>query len=189
MTETDLEEGGRDALPWAGPEYAVIAILVVVGLVALGGLADGIYLAFNAFSPFVDPFTIAWSAVTLGASWAEPFLALFVLGAAGICWWQADRWADEVEAPSAMLEPARGYIQRAQRTSSWALWGLALTAVGSTAGLVATVGLVVLSGPAQTSYTSRLISEVASTLAVFVIAAIGWLVVRETRRTGVSEEE
>lgn len=184
MAEVALEEEANSALPWAGPEVVAVAVLVTVGLLALGGLAEGIYVATSNSQPFVDPFANVWNSITFGASWAEPLLALFLLGATGVCWWHVDRWSDDVDDSSGVLEPAQGYIRRAQRIASWGLGGLSLTVLGSVTGLIANIGIVVLSHSIGVA-GSRVIGAVANTTAVLAIGVAGWLVVRETRRMAV----
>jgi len=184
VAEVALEEGANSALPWVGPEVVAVAVLVTVGLLALGGLAEGIYVATSNSQPFVDPFANVWNSITFGASWAEPLLALFLLGATGVCWWHVDRWSDDIDDSSGVLEPALGYIRRAQRIASWALGGLSLTVLGSVAGLIANIGIVVLSQSIGVA-DSRVIGAAASTTAVLAIGVAGSLVVRETRRMAV----
>lgn len=167
--------------PWAGPEIAVVAVLVAFAALVLGGLAAGIDSAAAQSPPFgaLEP---TWTAVQLGASWAGPLIAAVLLAATGLCWWQVDRWVDDARQSMPVRHPARGYVERALVLGSWAVRGLVLTAMAAVAGLVATIAYDVEAHLNQVG-VSRVFGVAASVIGVAVMTVAGAVILRESMRT------
>lgn len=136
-------QGGSGADPptWEVPELIAVAVLASVALVAVGGLVTGITRSFSSTAPFSSSQDI-WSAIELGAEWANVVLAAVVLGVLGVCWWQLEAWREVREEPEDedALSEALGHMQRTRWIISWAMIALGVTAAGSVAGFVAQVG-------------------------------------------------
>ena len=181
MTERTTEDR-TDALPdgnslaWEAPEITGGAILVAFFVTVVGGLAMEIDVSASQQAPFFDPMENVWNAVQFGSSWAEPLLAIILLGVVGICWWQVDTWSEELDEESQEGSVALGHLRRARCISQWALGGLILTATGSIAGLIALIGLNVPLHAGQVTWT-RVIGVGAATAATVVIVVAGLVVV------------
>jgi hypothetical protein len=171
LDELPPEESDRDArLEWEVPEIVAGTILVSVAILPIGGLATGIARDVATYGQ-VFPSGLfnqqVWSAVSLGAEWASPFVALILLGVVALCWWQWQGWSEVIEDPERVDEAseALGHLRRAQRTAMWARVVLIVTALGAIAAFVAQVG--VTSG----FQASLDIFDGVETLAVFVLLA------------------
>jgi hypothetical protein len=166
------------ALAWEVPEIVAVAILAAFFVIVVGALATGIYV-ITTQSPGlgVDPMANTWNAISFGASWAEPLLAVIVLGVIGLCWWQVEAWSEEIEADAEEPSGAFGHVRRARQISRWALLSLLVTAIGAVAGLIAQVGLNVLGHFGPVTWV-RFIGVVASVIAVLIVAVAGLLVVQ-----------
>lgn len=148
---------------------AAVAVLVAVGLLVMGGLATGIAAAAGAreaFGPGAGAAT-AGSSIQLGAVWAEPLLAIVLLGVLGVCWWQVDAWSGALND----TDPAEvaGHIRRGRQIALWVNAALVLTFAGSAADFA---GLLLTNshpGNLTSLIWSRDIYEAASVLAVAVI--------------------
>ena len=147
MTEpTTSEHSGVGAArdggspPWEAPEIVAVAILVAFFVVVIGALATGIDIGTTTSLPFSDPLMNTWNAVQFGTTWAEPLIAIILLGVVGLCWWQVDAWTDGTGADDEDAPTAFGHIRRARRISLWAVSSLIITTVGAIAGMVALVG-------------------------------------------------
>lgn len=185
----DVDEGGSafGAPPWSPPEVAVVAVLGAVAVLALGGLAMGIDVAASTMSPYPDSLIGAWDSVTYGASWAGPVLAMALLAGAGVCWWQADRWADDAggDTDDDAAQAARRYVARAQRLAVWNVAGMTVVTLAAFALCAAVVGIDVASHAPQQAW-ARVIGVAADAAAVVVVQACGIAVVRGTQRIGQS---
>jgi hypothetical protein len=174
VVDDEREREAQGRLPWAVPEVAGASILIAFGLLVLGGLVSGIDLAATNQPALGNSLIPIWTSVASGASWAEPLLAIALLGATGLCWWQADRWADDANDS----EDALAYIRRARSLGNWMLGALGFTALGSIASLVAAVGLDLPSNTGQVGW-SRVTEACAVTIAVIAIAVGGLMIVRD----------
>lgn len=195
--DEDVRGLGSGAPPWSAPEAAAVAVLSAVGVLALGGLAMGIDVAATSASPFPATSIVVWDSITYGASWAGPVLAMALLAVAGVCWWQADRWADDAagngidgtedtEGTDDLAgERARWYVARAVRLAVWDVAALALVTAAAVALVVAVVGIDAASHAGQPGW-ARLIGVAAEALAVVVVSACGVAVARSTQRIGAS---
>lgn len=198
------EDAGRPAPgapPWSAPELAAAAVLAAVGVLALGGLAMGIDVAATTASPYPGSLVDTWDSITYGASWTGPVLAMAVLAVAGLCWWQADRWAEDAADGSPAADDAgagdpttddeadhaagtaRWYVARAMQLALWALAALALVALASLALLAAVVGIDVAAPVGQQGW-ARVIGVSADALAVLVVSGCGAAVARSALRIG-----
>jgi hypothetical protein len=149
-----------------------MAILVSVALLATGGSVTGIARALSTAGvtfPGGDS-QLAWIAVSSGAGWATPVVAVLLLAVVGLCWWQLQAWTEVIEepAPDDDLSDALRHIGRAHLIARLALVGVALTAVGAVALLAAQVATSV--GLPDGDWTVT-ISAVASFLAAGALLA------------------
>jgi len=165
------------------PEAAAVAILVAFFAIVVGGLAAGI-IASTAPQVPLDQLQNAWNAITFGASWAEPLLAVALLGAVGLCWWQTQGWSEVLEADTEtgdeVLE-AVGHLRRARQIALWGLGGLVVTEIGAVVGFVAIVALNVSAHSGRLVW-ARVIGSGADLVAVVVISAGGFVVVTRLLR-------
>ena len=173
-----IDAGSSQRVPWEVPEIAAVAVLIAIGALILGGLATGIVTATSAETPYSGLSQATWTAVTLGAAWASPILAIVVLGVMGLCWWQTDTWEDQVldGVPFAV-----GHLRRAQHIATWAVAGLLISVAAAVADLVAVVGFY-LPDHAPQLLAARVIPVAASGIAVLVIAGAGLVIFRNLRR-------
>ena len=166
-------------LAWEVPEAAAVAVLVTVGVLMVGGLMAGIAASTTSYGGITPSGLVVGNAISYGATWAEPLLAIALLGAIGLSWWQIEAWTDASEPddePLRLVEVA-GHIRRAHRISQWTRAALLLVCAGA-ATLV--VGSIVLStggdGGVNSVDWSRTIVEMANLLAVLVVASVGvWI--------------
>jgi len=180
-----------ERLAWEVPELAAVAVLVAVGVLMVGGLAAGIVASTTSYGGIPSSGMVAGNAISFGATWAGPLLAIALLGVVGLCWWQVEAWGDAGEPDDAhdrAVEVA-GHVRRARQISRWTLAALLLTCVG-TAALV--VGSVLLStgggGTAGPVAWSRTIVEVANLLAVLAVAGVGAWIGRTTNGDWISSD-
>jgi hypothetical protein len=160
-------------LPWEVPELVGVAVLLVVAVLALGGLVTGIAGTVKSHLP--DNISPIWTYLEFGAQWAEPLLALAVLGVLGLCWWQVQAWAEVIEAPDEEDENDRsealGHMVRARMGAITSLGALVVTALGSVAGFVGMVG----QGEVSQLWPGYIVRGTAM-LAVLVVLAIGMMI-------------
>jgi hypothetical protein len=165
-------------LPWEVPELVGVGVLLVVALFALGGLATGVAASLKSQLP--DNISPVWTDLAFGAQWAEPLIALLVLGVLGVCWWQLQAWAEVIEAPDEEDENDRiqalGHMVRARIGVITSLGALGVTALGSVAGFVGSVG----QGPVSQLWPEDVFRG-TEMLAVLVVLAIGMLIERGLR--------
>ncbi len=141
-----LEElDGR--LGWSVPEVAASAVLLVVGLLAAGGLATGIVTVAGDTSTLgLTTRQVAGSAIGTAASWANPLLAVALIGVLGVAWVQARSSAIGVDgSDSSKQRQGATRTWRAWQLRRWALVGLLVTSAGSVAELVG--ALIMLTAP------------------------------------------
>ena len=162
---------------WEVPEKLAVVLLASVVALAVGGLAAGVARIVVESEPFPGNQAV-WNAIDLGAQWSNVFVATFLLGVLGLCWWQLQAWAEVIEDPddAGQLLDAVGHTARALRTTRAGEAALGLVVVGSVAGFVGAVG---------TAGTSELwvldLSSGAQMVAVVIIGAAGILVGRQLR--------
>lgn len=188
-TEDDSEM--RPILAWEVPEIAAVVVLVAFAVLALGGLVAGIIFSTSIGGGFPATRQFTGEAITFGAAWAGPLLAIALLGVVGLGWWQIDtcKEAGDEEPRRFDDHEVHGRMRRAWLIAVAAQVALILTVAGSIAALVGTV-LASLGGGAQN--WSRFVIEGASLVGVLVIAAGGWKIGRSARAgrpAGVHENE
>lgn len=169
----DDDDARQPRVDWEVPEVAATVILVAVGLLVMGGLATGIAAAAgapDAFGPGGRALT-AGSSIQLGAVWAEPLLAIVLLGVLGVCWWHVDAWSGALND----IEPAEvaAHIRRGQQIALWVNAALVLTLVGSVAIFAGLLLTNSQPGNLPSLIWSRDIYEAASVLAVAAIVSGG----------------
>jgi hypothetical protein len=167
----DLDGSGQ-RLAWEVPETAAVAVLVAVGVLMAGGLVAGIVAAGT-------PFRIAAStAISFGATWAGPLLAIALLGIAGLCWWQSEAWGalSEPDEESKRTFEAVGHMQRAHRICQWTQIELLLICLGAVALVVSSTLLSTGGLSANAVSWARIIVQTANLLAVLAVASVGvWI--------------
>ena len=174
---TDDASETRPRLAWEVPEIAALVVLVAFVALALGGLVAGIIVS-TELSGFHTQFTGA--AITFGAAWAEPLLAIALLGVVGLSWWQIKTWHDLGEQRRRLDDhEVRGHIARACRIGIVAQAALILTAAGSLASLIGSV--MVSSGADVAQSWSRYVLSGASLIGVLAITAGSWSIARNAR--------
>ncbi len=189
VPDDPLDEQERSNPPpgWEVPEIVGMAGLASVAVLVVGGLATGIARAVTEAASNYPPgqgSQEVWNAMTLGTEWAGPLVAVIVLGAFGLCWWQIQAWAEVFDGPADDddLAEAHGHVHRAHLIARWAMVALALTAAGSIAGFVAQVG----QNAGQPFWTVDIYTG-ANLLAVFVLLGVATLVNRQLQhQPGVS---
>lgn len=181
-TPDDIPHSG-ERLAWEVPEAAAVAVLVAVGVLIVGGFVAGIVASTTSYGGITPSGIVAGNAISFGATWAGPLLAIALLGVVGLCWWQFEAWSEASEPDDErgrVLEMA-GHIRRANRISHWTQAELLLICAGAVALVV---GSVLLStgggGDANPVDWSRTIVAVADLLAVVVVAGTGAWVGRKT---------
>ena len=162
---------------WEAPEIAAVAILVAFSAFVIGALATGIDVSMSTQPAFIDPTTNTWNAIESATTWAEPLLAIILLGVVGLCWWQVETWSEEVAAEAQHDPQALGHIRRARQISFWAVGGLTITTIGAVAGIIALIGFNVSVHPGGVAW-SRAFGTGAGVIADVVVAVAGVLVFR-----------
>lgn len=158
---------------WEVPEVAAVVILVAVGLLILGGLVTGIAAVAGAPKSFGPGSGVlaAGSSIQLGAEWAEPLLAIVLLGVLCLCWWQVDTWSGALS--DCDRAEVAGHIRRGQQIARWVNGVLVLTLAGSMALFAGILLTNSQSGNLSSLVWSRDIYEAASVLAIAAITSGG----------------
>ena len=168
----------EERLAWEVPETAAVAVLVAVGMLIVGGLVAGIVASTTSYGGIMPSEIGTGTAISFGATWAGPLLAIALLGVVGLCWWQVDAWSDASEPDDERGRAVEvvGHIRRAHRISQWTQGALFLVCAGA-AALVASSALLSTGGVSANSVNwARIIVEVANLLAVLAVAAVGvWI--------------
>jgi hypothetical protein len=168
---------------WEVPEIVAVAVLIAFFATVIGALATGIDVSMATSPPFFDPMESVWNSIQFGTTWAEPVLAIILLGVVGLCWWRVAAWSEVRGADANNHSTALGHIQRARRISLWALSSLIITAVGAIAGIIALIGFNIPSHPGRIVW-SRVFGAAAGVLADIVIVVAGALVLKRLVREG-----
>jgi hypothetical protein len=172
-------DGSAQRLAWEVPETAAVAVLAAVGVLMAGGLVAGIVAAGSPSYGGGTPLRIATStAITFGATWAGPLLAIALLGIVGLCWWQAEAWGvlSEPDEESKRTIEAVGHILRAHRICQWTQIELLVICLGAGA-LVVSSALLSTGGLSASSVNwALIIVQAANLLAVLAVASVGiWI--------------
>jgi len=173
----DLDEP-VERVPWEVPEIATVTVLVATGVLMAGGLAAGIVASTPSYGGGTPLRITASTAISFGATWAGPLLAIVLLGVVGLCWWQADAWCAGSETGEKRddVNEAAGHVRRAHRISQWTQVELLLVCAGAVA-LVASSALLSTGGISANAVDwARIIVEVANLVAALAVAGVGvWI--------------
>ncbi len=168
----------EERLAWEVPETAAVAVLVAVGVLIVGGLVAGIVASTASYGGITPTGIGTGTAISFGATWAGPLLAIALLGIVGLCWWQVDAWSDasEPDGERSRAVEVAGHIRRAHRISQWTQAALVLVCAGA-AALVASSALLSTGGVSANPVNwARIIVEGANLLAVLALAGVGiWI--------------
>jgi hypothetical protein len=175
-TVTDEDDLGPPTLPWEVPEIASIVVLVAFGALVVGGLVAGIVLDTELNGPIQSQLT--GEAIEFGTTWAEPLLAIALLGIVSLAWWQVEAWANKGEDSQYDDYAARGHIERAGRIGLSAQAALLVTVAGSIAALV---GETILNNGSGAGGWSRDILAGAALVGVLAITTGGLWIGRRAR--------
>lgn len=146
---------------WEAPEIVAVAVLIAFFAMVIGALV--------------------WNSIQFATTWAEPLLAIIILGVVGLCWWRVEAWSRLLGTKANNDPNALGHIRRARRISLWALSGVIITAIGAVAGIIALVGFDIPSHPGRIVW-SRVFGAGAGVLADITIAVAGVLVLNRLMR-------
>jgi hypothetical protein len=182
MDSEITEVGGetRATLSWEVPEIAAVVVLVAFGALTVGGLVAGIIFSTSTDGGFPATRQITGEAITFGAAWAGPLLAIALLGVVGLSWWLIETWGEAGDEEPRQFDDleVQGRMWRAWRIGMAAQIALILTVGGSIAALVGTVMGSLGGGPQN---WSRFVIEGASVIGVLVLAVGGWKIGRSAR--------
>jgi len=165
-------------LPWEVPEIAAATVLVATGVLMAGGLAAGIVASTPSYGGGTPSRITASTAISFGATWAGPLLAIVLLGVVGLCWWQADAWGagSETDEVRDHVSEAAGHVRRAHRINQWTQVEFLLVCAGAGALVVSSALLSTGGISANAVNLARIIVEVANLLAVLAVAGVGaWI--------------
>ncbi len=177
---TEVEDEAQPLFGWEIPEIAAMTVLVAFAVLVVGGLVAGIIASTEASGPFIGTRHVTGAALTYGATWAGPLLAIALLGVVGVGCWQIEVWKQTEEEESLEHDDCevRGHIGRACRIGVAAQVALILTLVGSIAALI---GKVMFSLGTGAQDWVRYVISGASVIAVFAITAGGWRIGHSAR--------
>ncbi|MHB8682544.1 MAG: hypothetical protein ACYDA2_10685 [Acidimicrobiales bacterium] len=102
------------------PELAAATVLVVVGLLAIGGLVSAVASLWETGYGIQPSSQRAANALLTGTGWAHPFTALFLLAAVVLLRWHRSRGDDDGE----------------RTVATWLEVGLLVTSAGAIAAFV-----------------------------------------------------
>ena len=179
--EPDVDDDNETSqlLTWEVPEIAAMVVLIALGALAVGGLVAGIIASSGWSGSFPAPRYVTGEAITFGAAWAEPLLAIALLGVMGLSWWQLQAWDDtDGEGSGEDDHKVRGHIRRALRIGLAAGIALVVTVAGSLADLIGTV--MAIPGTGALNWSRYVISG-ASFVGVLVVATGGWIIAGKAR--------
>jgi hypothetical protein len=160
---------------WEVPEIAAVVVLVAFFALVVGGLAAGIILSTEVGGPAPRQFT--GEAIVFGASWAEPLLAVALLGVVCVGWWQTEAWINEAEGDH-YDDAVSVHVERARRIGAGAQVALVLTVFASIAGLI---GEVLMNVGTNAGSWSRYMIAGAGLAGVLALAAGGLWIGRRAR--------
>jgi hypothetical protein len=187
----DEEEAGtldelpspRRTTPWEIEEIAAAALLLVVAVLAVAGVAAGI-VANTESGPFGR---VAVSDALLQSTlWAGVLIAFLVVSALALVWWQVDGWTDALEDlghdragagpaeeadESDESDEAVAHIRRSRALGTWGAVSLLVIAVAAVGG---SVGVVLQQTAIPPSLDwQEVISSSGSALATVILAGVG----------------
>jgi hypothetical protein len=167
MSDTEVR------VPWEVAEVGSTAVLLSTLILVLGGLASGL-VATVQFAGSSD-------AVDFGAQWADPLLAMILLGLVGLSWWQHTGWMGDSNEIDSGSEVA-AHLARFRKISFWGQLGLLLTVAGSASYFGSAVATDIgFSPPGPEGIWSQAVFAGASFLAVTALAVAGLFIGQKLR--------
>ena len=179
-------------LPWEIAEMVGAGLLGAAGTIAVLSIVSGVAYAFTNTTQPTSPFG---NAVQVGPTiaevtqrstlWATPVMALLVIGAIGVAWWQVESWssfvAEDEEATDDEMTSAFRHLLRAKVLVTSALAAAAVVAAAVVALVVSTI-VVFLGGPGNIVVSEDLsvIGQGLGTLAVVGVGAFAWTRLRSS---------
>ena len=174
--------GERKRLPWETAEIVGGGLLGAASTIAVLSVVSGISYAFTNATQPTSPFG---NAVQVGPTiaevtqrstlWATPVVALLVIGAIGIAWWQVESWssfvAEDEEATDDEMTSAFRHLLRAKVLVTSALAAAAVVAAAVVALVVSTI-VVFLGGPGNIVVSEDL-SVIGQGLGTLAVVGIG----------------
>jgi hypothetical protein len=170
----------RVRLAWEIPEIAAVAVLMAVGALIVGGLVAGIVASTPTYVGTSARFATG-NAISFGAFWAGPPLAIALLGVVGLSWWQLETWraASEPDDERDQRAEAAGHMRRAHRISQWSQVALLLICAGAVALVVSSTLLSTGGVNSNSADWARVVVEAANLLAIVVVAGAGIWIARK----------
>ncbi len=186
MTTLREEEGGvagegdGDAAldgGWELPELASLALMLCIFLLSIGSAISGWLYWAELKNQQAGGFSgLGWTALELGTRVITPTTAALLLGALAAAWWQYTQWtsislSDTDEVAAAL------HVQRIRSLTLWIMCGFAimvLTALAFSIATIASNAVNHLGGPQWASD----VGAVTDSLAIFVIAGLGFVAAR-----------
>ena len=177
--------------PWEIQEIAAGALVLVVGVVAVSGVAAGILGGTGATEGSSGVQTAAQTLLQ-ATQWAGAFTAFLLVCALGLTWWQVQGWSDALDdignedrnednSPTGADE-ARRHIVRNRALTRWAVLGLVICSLAAVGMLV---GVVLQTSPPESSLKwQEWLSTGGAALATLILAGVGVLAVIRVWRLG-----
>jgi hypothetical protein len=172
----------RRKTSWEIQEIATVALLLVVAVGAVSGVAGGIVATDGTGSGPFGREAIS-EALLQSTLWAGVLIAFLVISALGLVWWQVDGWTDALEdlghdrAGAGPVEEADesdeavAHIRRGRALGTWGAVSLLVIAMAAVGGLVGVV-LQERTIPSSLDW-QELISSAGSALATVILAGVG----------------
>jgi hypothetical protein len=115
---------GHIQASWELPEIAAAALLVVIALLAVAGMASGVIGAAGGINGFPSAEAVS-TLLIQSTQWASVVAPFLVLSALGLVWWQVQGWAETLEdlddPPGADgAAEGRRHIRRNRGLATWA---------------------------------------------------------------------
>lgn len=181
-TTTDMT--GTPRLKWEVPEVAAVAVVVVVAILAIGGIVSGFAIAYGYNNQAFSTRQSVGSALSQGAAWAGPIVALLLLGGLAACWWQRAAWTEAIEDADdeETVAEARRYLGRSFAIGRWIQGAFLIAAIGAIASFVGNVlGLTAPAGTSLPAYLwGRDVYAAGVLLATLVVTTVGLVIARVT---------
>jgi hypothetical protein len=155
---------------WELPELAVVAILVSIGLLALAGAMQGIFLNGRLLGFRSDEL---WVGVEYAARWVNATTAAVLLGALGICWWQYGQWTTASHRSDDVAVVA--HVRRLKTLTWWLRIAFVLVVVASVAVAVASIVVSTWQPSLLSSEWTNGIQAILIALATDVVALVGYI--------------
>lgn len=183
LNDEEDEEPRRLTVSWEPTEVLAASILAAAGLLVVGGFASAIAATVGAQPSGPLDLQNIGTDIELGAGWAGPFFALFLIATLGLGWWNIRQWNGTTEDLDEDDVDTEVHLRRAERTVQWLQAVLAIDAAGAIAGFVGILMTVLPSSPVAIDW-SRSIEVGTSALGTLLITGAGiWAGSRLRRET------